>query len=64
MERSSLDQEYQHDTLGRLSAQDEMMLGNPHGTPVRKVGNRICAVVRFVDACVNVGPKQVVRVPQ
>jgi hypothetical protein len=29
--------DYTHDTLGRLSAQDTMMLDSPHGTPVKKV---------------------------
>jgi hypothetical protein len=29
--------DYTHDTLGRLSAQDTMMLESPHGTPVKKV---------------------------
>ena len=26
-----------YDTLGRLSAEDTMMLESPHGTPVKKV---------------------------
>lgn len=29
--------DYTHDTLGRLSAQDAMMMESPHGTPVKKV---------------------------
>jgi hypothetical protein len=29
--------DYTHDTRGRLSAQDAMMMESPHGTPVKKV---------------------------
>ncbi|KAL7567576.1 hypothetical protein ACA910_000176 [Epithemia clementina (nom. ined.)] len=28
--------DYNHDVAGRLSAEDEMMLGSPYGTPERK----------------------------